>query len=282
MDNRFIIPLVPGERFLQRLTGATKVRFFVAALCVLMVSFDLRILLPGLVLQCVLLVSIRPNLRRIRFIIIFMIATNLINILLFFLADPLIGSRLAGTTTVLFKLNGYFQFTSETLWYFAARLSKIAGVFVASLWFALSITPSQLASGLYSLRLPYKLCTMVSLGLRYIPDILRDYEGTKTAMQMRGMELDPRKTKLGARLKQTSMILFPLIMMTFEKVGVIANAMELRGYGRGKKRSYYCEPETTRADIVFQIFALAVFLGFAAYVITGLFIPHPELYIPRF
>jgi len=245
-----------------------------------MASFDLRILVPGLILQCFLLASIHPSLRRLRFVIVFMIATNLLNILLFFIADPLIGSKLAGKTTVLFSLSSHFIFTGETLWYFLARLSKIASVFVASLWFALSITPSQLASGLYSLKIPYKVCTMISLGLRYIPDILRDYENTKAAMQMRGMELDPKKAKLGTRLKQTSMILFPLIIITFEKVGVIANAMELRGYGQGKKRSYYCEPEATRDDFWYQLLAAALFVGFAAYIITGWFSPHPELWYP--
>ena len=280
MDNRFIIPLVPGEERLQRLTGATKVRLFAATLFLLMASFDLRILAPGLVLQCVLLASIHPKLRRLRFVIVFMVATNLLNILLFFIADPLIGSKLVGRTTVLFSLSRYFPITGETLWYFLARLSKIASVFVASLWFALSITPSQLASGLYSLKIPYKVCTMISLGLRYIPDIMRDYENTKAAMQMRGMELDPKKAKLGARLKQTSMILFPLIIITFEKVGVIANAMELRGYGQGKKRSYYCEPEATRDDFWFQMLAAALFLAFAVYGVIGWFAPHPELWYP--
>ncbi len=280
MDNRFIIPLIPGRERLQRLTGATKVRLFTATLFVLMVSFDLRILIPGLVLQCVLLASIHPSLHKLRFIIVFIIITNAINILLFFLADPLIGSKLAGSTTVLFSLSSHFPFTGETLWYFFARLSKIASVFVASLWFALSITPSQLASGLYSLKFPYKVCTMISLGLRYIPDILRDYENTKAAMQMRGLELDPKKTSLGARLKQTTLILFPLVIITFEKVGVIANAMELRGYGQGKKRSYYCEPETTRDDIVVQILAAALFLVFAVYIVTGWISPHPDLWYP--
>lgn len=280
MDNRFIIPLVPGEERVQRLSGATKVRLFAATLFLLMASFDLRILLPGLVLQCVLLASIHPNLRKLRFIIVFMVATNLLNILLFFIADPLIGSKLAGSTTVLFSLGSHFPFTGETLWYFLARLSKIAGVFVASLWFALSITPSQLASGMYSLKIPYKVCTMFSLGLRYIPDIMRDYENTKAAMQMRGMELDPKKASIGARLKQTSMILFPLIIITFEKVGVIANAMELRGYGQGKKRSYYCEPETTGDDRLFQWLAAALFLVFIVYTATGWLAPRPELWYP--
>ena len=280
MDNRFIIPLVPGEQPLQRLTGATKVRLFVATLFLLMASFDMRILVPGFVLQCVLLASIHTNLKRLRFIIVFMIATNALNIVLFFLANPLIGSQLAGTTTVLFSMGSHFPVTGESLWYFLARLFKIGSVFVASLWFALSITPSQLAAGLYSLKIPYKVCTMVSLGLRYIPDIMRDYENTKAAMQMRGLELDPKKTKISARLKQTSLILFPLIMITFEKVGMIANAMELRGYGQGKKRSYYCEQAATPGDRRMQLLALALMLVFAGYTLAGWVSPNAGLWYP--
>ena len=280
MDNRFIISLVPGTRLVQRLTGTTKVRLFATSLFLLMASFDMRILLPGFLLQCALLGSIHPDLKRLRFIIVFMIASNALNILLFYLANPLIGSNLAGSQTVLFSFGKHFPVTGETLFYFLTRLMKIAGVFVASLWFVLSITPSQLAAGLYSLKVPYKACTVVSLGLRYIPDILRDFENTRAAMQMRGLELDSKKASLLSRLKQTSLILFPLVIVTFEKVGVIANAMELRGYGQGKKRSYYCEPRPAREDWFFLILAAVLFAGFLAYTIAGIISPHPGLWYP--
>jgi energy-coupling factor transport system permease protein len=280
MDNRFIISLVPGEGRISRLTGTTKVQLFAASLFLLMVSFDMRILLPGLILQCVLLCFLRPDLKRLRFILLFVVATNVINIVLFFLANPLIGATMVGKQTLLFSFSAHFPVTLETLFYFLARLMKIAGVFTASLWFVLSITPSQLAAGLYSLKVPYKVCTIVSLGLRYIPDILRDFENTKASMQMRGLELDPKKASLASRLKQITLILFPLIIVTFERVGVIASAMELRGYGQGKKRSYYCEAEPTREDFIYRALAALLFVIFLIYAVSGIIAPHPQLWYP--
>ena len=75
------------------------------------------------------------------------------------------------------------------------------------------------------------------------------------------MELDPKKTSLSERLKQNVIILVPLIITSFDRVGNIANAMDLRGYGKGKSRTYYSEHEETSNDKkmkCFYMFLLAV------------------------
>jgi len=280
MNNHFIISLVPGTTRIERLTGSTKVKLFIASLFLIMASFDFRIIFPMLVIQIVLLCSIKPNFHRLRYIIIFILITNCINIFLFYLVSPLIGSSLVGQTTVLYQFNSYFVVTAETLFYFFIRLLKITAVLIASMWFVLSITPSQMAAGLYSLKVPYKLCTIVSLGLRYIPDILRDYQNIKVSIQMRGLELDPKKTSIRTRFVQSSLILFPLVVVAFEKVGVIANAMDLRGYGQGKKRSYYSELDPTPFDSWFTGLAIMMISIFVVYTVSGFFIQRPQLWYP--
>ena len=280
MNDRFLISYVLGTTFLERLTGATKVKLFVASLFLIMASFDIRIILPMFAFQLVLLCMLKPNLHRYRYVLLFVIGMNLLNIFLFYLASPLIGSDAVGRTTVLYRFSGYFVITAETLFYFFARLMKITAVLIASLWFIFSITPSQMAAGLYALKVPYKICTVASLGLRYIPDILRDYTNIKTSLQMRGIELDSKKTGVKARLAQTAMILFPLIVVSFDKVGVIANAMDLRGFGQSGKKSFYCEPEPTRGDFWFTAVARLFFLGFVVYTVSGFFVARPQLWYP--
>ena len=82
----------------------------------------------------------------------------------------------------------------ETLWYLSIRFLKMITSFLISMVFVLSITPSELAAGLYSIKVPYKICTIFSIAFRYIPDIGRDYENIKISMQARGVELDPKKS----------------------------------------------------------------------------------------
>ena len=66
---------------------------------------------------------------------------------------------------------------------------------------------------------------------------------------------------VGKRLKATGQLLIPLVMSSFGRVESIANAMDLRGYGRLKTRTWYAEHELTRLDKILRI--AAIFFGAA-------------------
>ena len=144
----------------------------------------------------------------------------------------------------------------ESLWYFMVRLVKFLGSFLLSLTFIQCITPSELAAGLHSIKIPYKVCTIVSLAFRYIPDITRDFTNIKISMQTRGLELDSKRVSLFKRLKQYVLILIPLVVTSFDRVGNIANAMDLRGFGKKKDRTYYSEHEDTKGDKYLNILVI--------------------------
>lgn len=262
MNNRMIINLLPGDTFLHKLSGTTKVRLFVLLLVYLIMSFDLRLIAPLFILSIMGLFSIKPNWRLVKPFLIIVFIMNLINIILFWVADPAVSEHWLGPgRTILFNATPRLFVSVETLWYLGVRFLKMYTSFLVSLVFVLSIVPSQIASGLYSLGVPYKICTVFSLAFRYIPDIGRDYENIKISLQARGIEMDNRKVPLMKRLKQSVLILVPLIITSFDRIGNISNAMDLRGFGRLRKRSYYCEPEPAKADKVFFwiILALAAF-----------------------
>ena len=48
-----------------------------------------------------------------------------------------------------------------------------------------------------------------------------------------------RKEKLGARIKNMMNIFVPLIFTTLDRIELISNAMDLRGFGKHKKRTWY-------------------------------------------
>lgn len=141
-------------------------------------------------------------------------------------------------------------------------------MFVTSLWFILSITPSQLAAGLHRMKVPYKICTVISLGLRSIPDILSDYQDINHSMQMRGIELDKNKTSLFKRLKYAMTIVIPLILSSFSKVNKISSAMELRRFGIFKDKTYYIDNKLNNIDRLFiclglvQLFITIIYIFF--------------------
>ncbi len=73
------------------------------------------------------------------------------------------------------------------------------------------------------------------------------------------------KASLMSRIKNTSSIIFPLIFSSMDRIDVVSNAMELRGYGKHKKRTWYMERALKRNDylvigftVLFMVVALAV------------------------
>lgn len=252
MNDKLFITLTPGKTFIDRLTGKTKVRLFILMIFILTATWDLRVIAPFLILSIVMLISIKPDFKRNIAIIIFVLLMNLFNLFLTWIVSPDYGLSMVGASTVLFRFTDFFVVTAETLWYFLVRLVKFMASFLISLTFIQSITPSELAAGLHSIKVPYKICTIVSLAFRYIPDIHRDFNNIQISMQTRGMELDSRKAGLLTRMKQYVLILVPLIITSFDRIGNIANGMDLRGYGKKKDRTYYCEHDDVKGDKILR------------------------------
>ncbi len=277
MAGQLLINLIPGETTLHKLTGTTKVRFFIVLLVFIIMSFDIRLLLPLCILGIVGLLSMKPNWKVIKYFFIITGVMNLINIFLFWLVDPDCGAIwCGGGSTVLYQFSGRFIITAESIWYLSVRFLKMMTSLVISMVFILSITPSEIAAGLYSIKVPYKICTIFSMAFRYIPDIARDFDNIKISMQVRGVELDSKKASFMTRIKQYVLILVPLIISSFDRVGNIANAMDLRGYGKGKTRTYYSEREEQKADKAAKILYCGLFLFCIYWIITKNIMPQPS------
>lgn len=275
--NSPLLNLVPGKTFLHKLTGKTKVRMFLVLLVYIIMSFDIRLIFPLLVVSTIGLVSLKPKWKTIRIFFYIAIVMNLVNVILYYLVKPACGAHwCGGGNTVIFQFTDYFTVSKETLWYLSIRFIKMMTSFVVSVVFILSITPSELAAGLYSVKVPYKICTVFSLAFRYIPDIARDYENIKVSMQARGVEMDPKKASVMTRLKQNVLILVPLIITSFDRVSNISNAMDLRGYGKGKTRTYYSEHEEHKADKVFKAIYCALLVFCIFWIAYHNIIPQPS------
>ena len=278
MSKRLFINVIPGSTFLDKLSGTTKVRLFFALIILLIVTWDFRILFPVLLLGAIGLVSIKPNWKLIGGLLSFIVVVNLFNLFLIWVVTPDYGNNIVGGSTVLLTFTSRYIITAETMWYFMIRFIRFLASFIVSLTFIQAITPSEIAAGLYSIKVPYKIATIVSIAFRYIPDISRDFSDIKISMQARGMELDSKRTGLFTRLKQYILILMPLIIISFERVGNIANAMDLRGYGKGKTRTYYAEHDETPNDRRMKVFYILIYLSILAVIFCRIVFP-PEFQV---
>ncbi len=82
---------------------------------------------------------------------------------------------------------------------------------------------------------------------------------TVTAQQARGIDLSG-KDKLFTRLKNSVAILLPLVMSSLNRIETVSNAMELRGFGKEKKRTWYTYRSLKRNDWLAIGFAAVILI----------------------
>ena len=70
-----------------------------------------------------------------------------------------------------------------------------------------------------------------------------------------------KKANLIHRLKAASTILIPLVLSSMERIETISNAMELRGFGKEKKRTWYSGKALTMNDYLVMAFVVIFCIG---------------------
>lgn len=253
------------DTWIDRLCGVTKLIFFLAWSITSMLTYDTRVLAVMFVISLVLFQLSKTDWKQVggifKLIMIFMI----INLLAIFIFAPEQGSRIYGTETVLFPIAGNYVVTAEQLFYEWNILLKYFTIVPSVFIFIVTTDPSEFAASLNRIGVSYNIGYAISVALRYIPDVQDDFHKIRNAQEARGIEMSS-KAKFMDRVKNTASIIFPLIFTSMERIDTVSNAMELRGYGKHKKRTWYSGRKLQKADYM-TIAATLVFMA-AALVIT--------------
>ncbi|MBE6110892.1 MAG: energy-coupling factor transporter transmembrane protein EcfT [Erysipelotrichaceae bacterium] len=264
------------DTFVHRLSGLSKLVCFLLLTSAIMLTYDIRIILAIMVLSFVMMQVAKIRYSQIRLMLIYVMAFLVVNFFLTYLFEPEYGVAIYGTKHVLFSFGGHYTVTQEQLFYQFTKLFKYLSVIPLGIIFVLTTNPSEFASSLNGVGVSYKICTALSLTLRYFPDVADDYNTIALAQQARGVEMSS-KAKMMDRLKRSASILIPLIMTTMDRIELISNAMDLRGYGKHRKRTWYARKPLRTADYISMAVCLAV-LVFTLYV--RFFINHSIYYNP--
>lgn len=250
---------------IHRLTGATKLLFFVLWSATSMITYDTRLLSFMFVFGLVLLAISKVKFSDYSFVLFLILFFFVLNHLAIFLFSPLEGVKIYGTQHELFHIVGRYTVTLEQLFYQFNIMIKYLTVVPIALLFILTTDPSEFAASLNRIGVSYKISYSVAIAMRYIPDIQRDFENISFSAQARGIDIS-RKEKLLRRIKNIISILMPLIMSSIERIETISAAMELRGFGKHKRRTWYMSRPFTAADwgtivLIIVIMAIAVALA---------------------
>lgn len=254
---------------IHNLTGATKFICLLLWSFAAMSTYDTRMLAILSVLSFVLLKISKIGIKDISFMLGFTAVFLIMNNVLVYLFSPQHGTEIYGTLTYATSFKGYYAPTLEQLFYHLNYFLKYLATIPIVLLFVCTTNPSEFAASLNKIGVKYSVAYSVSLALRYIPDIQKEYHDISQAQQARGIEMT-KKASVINRIKSAASILIPLVLSSMDKIEIVANAMELRGFGKNKKRTWYMGRPFKAADILSMVFCvLLVIIAFTLNYLNG-------------
>ena len=264
------------DTFVHRLSGLTKLVCFILMTTAVMLTYDIRMILLIMVISYALMYVSKIKFSQIRLMLVYVLIFLVTNFFLTYAFAPMYGVEIYGTQHDLFTIAGRYVVTQEQMFYQITKFSKYLSVIPLGMIFIFTTNPSEFASSLNGVGVNYKVCTSLSLTLRYFPDVTSDYQTISLAQQARGLEMTS-KAKLSQRVKSIASILVPLIFTTMDRIELISNAMDLRGFGKHKKRTWYTRKPLTKTDYLSMLFC-ALVLALTLYV--RFFVNHSFYYNP--
>lgn len=222
-----------------------------------MVTYDTRILVGMLLISVLIFKASKVRVRDISVVLGLAAVFLVLNNLFVYLFAPEYGVEIYGSRNVLLTIAGPNTVTAQQLFYHLNMTMKVVCVVPVALLFIACTDPSEFAASLARIGVSYRAGYAVSLALRYIPDVQREYQNISQAQQARGIDLSS-KDKFFTRLKNSVAILLPLVMSSLNRIETVSNAMELRGFGKEKKRTWYVQRRLKRNDWLVIGFALVI------------------------
>lgn len=254
---------------IHKLSGFTKLVFFILWCTASALTFDTRVLLVMMVLGFIIYKISGTQWKQVSTVFVAIMLFMTINLVCIFFFSPYQGCELYSSRTDILHLFGNYTLTKEQLFYefnvFIKYFTVIPSVFI----FLVTTDPSELAASLNSIGVPYSIAYSLEIALRYIPDVQDEFFRIRNAQEARGIEMSS-KGKLLDRIKNTASIIFPLLFSSMERIEVVSNAMELRGFGKKPKRTWYTKRKLNPADYAVLVFIILFLAGtIALTVING-------------
>ena len=249
------------------LTGASKCACMILWSVAAMMTFCTPYLILLTVFALLAFKLSKIKLKEVRVLLLFTLVFLFLNNVLIYLFSPEHGVELYSSRHEILHIAGRYNLTLEQGLYHLNVILKYTSTVPVIILFVATTNPSEFAASLNKLGVSYKVSYSVALALRYIPDTISEYHDISLAQQARGIEMS-KKESLGKRLRAMSAILSPLIMSSMERIDTVANAMELRGFGKNRKRTWYMSRQFRTGDIAviaLGILMAAVSLAYTAY-----------------
>ncbi|GFN35145.1 energy-coupling factor transporter transmembrane component T family protein [Tepidimicrobium xylanilyticum] len=235
---------IDKDTFLHRLDPRTKLAVMFGSFVIALLFESLPILLA---LAVIILLyghsgKVLSNLKRIR-VILFMIG----------LMSIVIWSITRGGET---KLLG--PITLEGIIYGITVGIKFNVMIISGMIFLSSTTIEGISLGLVKLKVPYRGAFAFSTAIRLVPMIVATSYTITQAQRSRGLDLD--SGSFIQRIKKYVPLIIPTFVSVIRSTNVFSMALESKGFGYDKERTYYMELSFRSVDYVILIITLLLIL----------------------
>ena len=230
-----------------------------------MITFDTRILAVMLTIGCVIFAISRVPFRNVAIPVYLILIFLFLNNVAIFLFSPQEGVEIYGSRTEWLHLVGRYTLTWEQMFYQMNVTSEIL---------------DSLADGapVFGDDPSERICFFPGSHRRQLPDRVRAghrialYSGYPKGLSPYSVcPADARarfvtEREVGYTIKNAISIVWPLILSSLDRIEKISAAMELRGFGSQKKRTFYNSRPLATGDYI--ALALLAVLTFVALYVT--------------
>ncbi len=141
---------------------------------------------------------------------------------------------------------------------------RITNVIILTSLLTFTTMTTDLNYGIEALLKPLKIvkvpvdmiAMMLSLTLRYIPTLLIETEKIMKAQASRGVDF--KESTFKEKISQIISLLIPVFVISFKRSEDLGNAMEVRGYVIGQKRTRIDEYKISTKDVITIIFSILI------------------------
>ena len=166
----------------------------------------------------------------------------------------IINALVIKTGTVLFTVWGFSLYSDAILQtlYIAVRLLLMIMITTC---LTATTKPLDMTLGIEDLLKPFQkihvpaheIAMLISIALRFIPDLIDETQRIIKAQESRGVDL--QEGKLKEKIMAILSLIVPLFVSAFQRAEDLANAMEARGYMPGEERTRYKVLKMARRDV---------------------------------
>lgn len=173
------------------------------------------------------------------------------------------GSFADADTHVLFRIPPFgAEVSAEGISLMASQILRFACIAAVGFPLAFAMAPGDLGVALRRLGLGDKIAVMIDLTIRFIPTLAGEFAETIDAQRVRGYDPTARKGGPITRLRRMAPIFVPVTVGSIAGAEDTIDAMDLRGFGVGRR--------TWHRELRFGPLDWLVVGAFAVFTVTAL------------